>query len=233
MAESTITKILLRRGSEGDLKLQGDTSGTILGEGEPGFTTNTYRLFIGDGTINHPIPAVDGATLDYNDNGQIGLSSKITGKIKTQNTGDGCGSDAQTGEPHAAIVAEQGGIYAARNIHAGGDMISFCSSDERLKQNIKIIDNPLERLQSIQGVTFDWNVDMQTTYTGPDTGLIAQQVEQIDLPGVVTTRDDGYKAIKYERLVSLLVEGVKQLNNKVIHLEDKLASLSTPADGVQ
>ena len=226
MAESTITKILLRRGAQDDLKLEGDTTGTILGEGEPGFTTDTYRLYVGDGSTNRPIPAVDGTTLQYDNNGQIGLSTSISRQIKTSNTGDGCGNAA-------AINASAGGIYAAKNIYAGQDVISFCSSDERLKTNVQIIDDPLEKISALNGVTFEWDETAQSTYQGSDTGLIAQDVEQIELPGVVTTRDDGYKAIKYERLVALLIESVKQLDAKVSDLETKLESLSTSADGVQ
>ncbi len=231
MAESTITKILLRRGPSTDLALNG-SSGAVLSDGEPGFTTDeTYRLYIGADGENRPIPAVDGSSIVYDTNHKLSLSNNITQKINTSNTGDGCG--LQSGVPRAAICASKGGIYAAKNIQAGQDVISFCSSDERLKENIQIIDDPLQKLQSLKGVTFDWNEKTQSTHTGSDTGLIAQDVEQIELPGVVTTRDDGFKAIKYERLVALLVESVKQLNNQVADLESRVESLSTSKDGVQ
>lgn len=231
MAESTITKILLRRGPESDLKIGNDATGTVLSDGEPGVastsgTDNTYRLYIGDGAENRPIPDVDTTSIEYGSNGKLQIATNITSKIKTTNTGDGCGENA-------AICASDGGIYAKLNINAGGDVISYCSSDERLKRNIQIIDDPLEKLQQIRGVTFEWDEVNQQNYQGADTGLIAQEVEQIHLPGVVTTREDGYKAIKYDRLVSLLVESVKQLNHKVSTLETVVESLSTSSDGVR
>lgn len=213
MAESTITKILLRRGPAQDLKLSDSDTGALLDLGEPGFTTDTFRLYVGDGVTNQPVPRVDNNTLIYNDTGAIQMSPDISVQLKTSNTGDGCGNAA-------AICAPNGGIYAGKNINCKGDVVSFCSSDSQLKDNIKIIDNPLERLDKIKGVTFTWN-DKQHTYTGDDTGVIAQDVEQLGLPGVVDTRDDGYKAVKYERLVPLLVESVKQLRAEV----DRLSKL--------
>ena len=58
-------------------------------------------------------------------------------------------------------------------------------------------------------------------YEGDDTGLLAQDVEKLNLPGIATTRDDGYKAIKYERIVPLLVECIKELKQRIQQLEEK------------
>lgn len=210
MAESTITKILLRRGPDGDLKLNEGDTGAVLDMGEPGFTTNTYRLYIGDGVVNRPIPHVDGTTLVYDTTGVLKLSDNLSTQLKTSHTGDGC-------DETAAICAPNGGIYASKNINCKGDVISFCSSDERLKNDIKLIDNPLEKINKLRGVTFEWN-SFQHTYQGHDTGIVAQDLESTGLPGVVQDREDGYKAVKYDRVVALLIEGVKQLNQKVEQL---------------
>ena len=53
-----------------------------------------------------------------------------------------------------------------------------------------------------------------------DTGVIAQDVEALGLPGITTTRDDGVKALRYERLVPILIEAVKELTAKVNSLEN-------------
>ena len=220
MAESTITKILLRRGPKTDLKLSDSDSGAILDLGEPGFTTDTFRLYIGDGTNNVPIPRTDDSTIVYDDNGALQLNPSTSAQIKTAHPGDGCGIQA-------AICASAGGIYARKNIHCGGDVVSFCSSDAKFKTDIMPIHNPLDLAQNITGVTFNWN-DQQTTYHGPDTGVIAQEVESLNLPGLVDTREDGSKAVKYERLIPLLIECVKELSVKVQHLENKISE-----DGLQ
>lgn len=216
MAESTITKILLRRGPKADLKLSDSDTGATLDLGEPGFTTDTFRLYIGDGTNNVPIPRTDDSTIIYDDTGALQMNPNTAAQIKTANIGDGCGNQA-------AICASQGGIYAKKNINCGGDVISFCSSDAKFKDDIEPIHNPLDLAQRITGVTFKWN-DQQTTYHGNDTGVIAQEVENINLPGLVDTRDDGSKAVKYERLVPLLIECVKHLNVKVQQLENIISS---------
>lgn len=215
MAESTITKILLRRGPKGDLKLDTDTSGAVLDLGEPGFTTDTYRLYIGDGTHNQPIPRTDDISIRYNTAGALEINPGNSAQIRTSNSGSGCGNTA-------AICASMGGIYSKQDINCSGDVISFCSSDERLKDNIKSIESPMSLLSHLSGVTFDWN-DKQQSYTGSDTGVIAQHVEKTGLPGLVDTREDGYKAVKYERLVPLLIECVKHLGQEVDRLQDLLA----------
>jgi len=104
-------------------------------------------------------------------------------------------------------------------IRAANDIIAFYSSDERLKDNISNIPNALDKVESLRGVEFDWN-DKQEVYEGHDIGVIAQDVEKI-LPEIVENRDNGYKAVKYEKLTALLIQAVKELSAKVKELESK------------
>ena len=57
-----------------------------------------------------------------------------------------------------------------------------------------------------------------------DVGVIAQEVNKV-MPEIVTTRDDGYLAIKYDRLAPLLIEAIKTLTNKVSNLENEIKEL--------
>ena len=57
---------------------------------------------------------------------------------------------------------------------------------------------------------------------GNAVGVIAQEIEALGLPELVTTRSDGYKAVKYEKLVPLLIEAVKELSAKVDTLENQI-----------
>ena len=100
-----------------------------------------------------------------------------------------------------------------------GDITAFYTSDQRLKDNISPIDDPLAKVLSISGNTYDWND--KSGKEGHDVGVIAQEVLEV-LPEAVTTRDNGYLAVDYQRLVPLLVEAVKELSAKVSALEDKL-----------
>jgi hypothetical protein len=107
-------------------------------------------------------------------------------------------------------------------IRATNDVIAFFGSDSRLKENVTPIVNPIEKISQIGGYTYDW-IPMEGIHEneGHDVGVIAQEIEAI-LPEIVTTRDNGYKAVKYERLVALLIECVKEQQNQITNLENKI-----------
>ena len=94
-----------------------------------------------------------------------------------------------------------------------GDLIAFSSSDQRLKDNVEPIEDAIAKVLSLSGNTFEWND--KSDKEGLDIGVIAQEVAGLDLPGLYTTREDGYMAVRYEKLVPLLIEAIKQLNAKV------------------
>tara|TARA_R100001440_G_scaffold2666_4_gene7393 strand:- start:6397 stop:8721 length:2325 start_codon:yes stop_codon:yes gene_type:complete len=105
-------------------------------------------------------------------------------------------------------------------IRAAGDVIAYYSSDKRLKDNIVKIEKPLEKLDKINGYEFDWN-NKQELYKGHDIGVVAQEVEQV-YPELVETRKSGYKAVKYEKLVPLLVESIKELKTEIEQLKKQI-----------
>ena len=119
------------------------------------------------------------------------------------------------------VFAVGTGATISGELQVSGDITAFFSSDERLKDNVTAIDDPLAKVLSLGGYTFDWNEN--TNNEGSDTGVIAQEIETLGLPGLVTTRDNGYKAVRYEKLVPLLVEAIKELSDKVDELEQKLS----------
>jgi hypothetical protein len=106
------------------------------------------------------------------------------------------------------------------------------ASDKRLKRNIQNIPNALEKINSINGVTFTWDNEIYKTDRTNDVGIIAQEVQAI-LPEAVTlapfdTNEDGtsksgenYLTAYYEKLIPLLIEGIKELSSKVSALENK------------
>ena len=105
------------------------------------------------------------------------------------------------------------------DLNVEGDITAFYTSDRRLKDNITPIDDPLAKVISISGNTYDWND--KSGKTGKDVGVIAQELEEV-LPEAVTTRKSGYLAVDYDRVVPLLVEAIKELNAKVDSLEQRL-----------
>ena len=88
-------------------------------------------------------------------------------------------------------------------------------SDERLKDNIKTLENGLDKVEQLRGVTY--NRDGKE-----NIGVIAQEIEKI-LPEIVKTADDeiGTKSVDYSRLTAVLIEAVKDLSAKVKELENK------------
>ena len=107
-------------------------------------------------------------------------------------------------------------------IRATNDVIAYYGSDERLKENITPIENSLDILKQINGYYFDWK-EMPGIHEneGHDIGVIAQEIGAV-LPEIVTTRDNGYMAVKYEKLVALLIQTNKELLNRVEALEAKI-----------
>ena len=88
-------------------------------------------------------------------------------------------------------------------------------SDERLKDNIVTIENGLDKVEQLRGVTY-------TRDERENIGVIAQEVEKI-LPEIVLTANDemGTKSVDYSRLTAVLIEAVKDLSARVKELEDK------------
>ena len=113
-------------------------------------------------------------------------------------------------------------ITASAGIRAVGDIIAYYSSDERLKENITPIENALSKVESISGNTYDWKegFDNIHPHKGNDVGVIAQEIEKV-LPQVVVNRENGYKAVDYEKIIPLLIESIKELSAKVKELENK------------
>ena len=88
-------------------------------------------------------------------------------------------------------------------------------SDERLKDNIETLEDGLDKVEQLRGVTY-------TRDERENIGVIAQEVEKI-LPEIVLTADDemGTKSVDYSRLTAVLIEAVKDLSARVKELENK------------
>ena len=84
-------------------------------------------------------------------------------------------------------------------------------SDVRWKTNIHTIENSLEKISKIRGVSYEWKEPLKGT--GKQIGLIAQEVEKV-FPEVVSADNKGYKSVAYAQLVGPLVEAVKELKKE-------------------
>jgi hypothetical protein len=86
------------------------------------------------------------------------------------------------------------------------------TSDQNLKTNIKPVQSSLSKLLQLNGVTFDWKSTSQ-----PAIGVIAQDVEKI-FPELVS-QNLNYKTVRYNGLIGVLIEAIKELSEKVEKLE--------------
>lgn len=107
------------------------------------------------------------------------------------------------------------------NLYVSGDVTAYSSSDKRLKDNVNKIDNPIDKIMKLNGVTFDWN-DKQLAYESgtKDYGVIAQEVEEV-MPELVKDRDNGYKGVRYEKMIPLLIECIKEQQLQINNLKNQ------------
>jgi hypothetical protein len=148
----------------------------------------------------------------------IALSTNNTERVRIDSAGRvGIGTSAPT---TGFTLDVAGDTRINGNLKATGDITAYYTSDKRLKDNIKPISSALEKIDSLNGVEYDWNTELQTVHSGHDVGVIAQEVEQV-LPEAVVTRDNGYKAVNYDKVIPLLLQAIKELKAEVEALKSK------------
>jgi hypothetical protein len=105
-------------------------------------------------------------------------------------------------------------------IDASNDIVAYSSSDKRLKENITPIANALDKVKALTGVEFDWKPEHKAAhgYEGHDTGVIAQEVKEI-MPSAVRENETGFLAVRYEKLIGLLIEAVKEQQAEIDELK--------------
>jgi hypothetical protein len=134
-------------------------------------------------------------------------------------------------------ITSQGNVgigTATPSVHlqVAGDIIANSiagSSDARFKSNINPIEKPLQKVQQLRGVTFDWKTKEFPERAFSDNralGFIAQEVEQV-LPEVVQTEKtaEGYKAVQYDKVVALLVEAIKEQQKQIEALQKEIKKI--------
>ncbi len=198
------------------------------------FAANTVfnddiRIFFGtssDFAIHH-----DGANTNF-DSLLAGAPVVFTGA----NTGTSAVKTLFEADPDGAFTAYfkgaakfdtyAGGVDITGELRATGDVTANFSSDSRLKTNLELISFPLEKIDSICGYKFNWNGAADgKDHEKREVGVLAQEIREV-LPEVVVERDDGWLAVDYAKIVPLLIEGIKELNRKVTHLEKEISNES-------
>ena len=201
-----------------------------------GVVTTSNDLFVGGGvsvvgvvTIANDI-VLGGNLQTIGGGGAIVSSGGTFGNIQIGVTNDNT-IDTKSGTGNLVIDSAGGTIDINDNVDISGnlvcggsgtftgDLIAFSSSDRNLKENITVIPNALDKVNSLSGNTFTWKSGSYNESLNDDTGVIAQEVEALGLPGITTTREDGTKAVRYDRLIPVLIQAIKELEARVKTLE--------------
>ena len=188
----------------------GDITSVVAGSGlTGGATSGAATLNIGAGTGIDV--AADAISVDVSDFMANGSNNRVV---------TATGADAMNGE--ANMTFDGSTLVITGAITATGDITAFQSSDKNLKENISNIENAVDKVSKINGVYYNWTSEAQekNAHFGKEkeVGVIAQDVEEV-LPEIVATRDDGTKAVKYERLCALLIESAKELKKEIEELK--------------
>ena len=145
---------------------------------------------------------------------------------------------ASLNEPNVTITNRLsiGQLWAGTNTaigRASTGEITAASSDQRLKTNIQTITGSLDIINGLNGVWFDWtnlnepDFKIGNEATGSQMGLIAQQVQQV-LPQVVKPNGFGdYLTVEYDKLVAVLIEGIKEQQQEINTLKSEIQAIKT------
>lgn len=103
----------------------------------------------------------------------------------------------------------------------------FAGSDLRIKKNVEALKNPLEKILSLDGISYLWNENVAHPAAPKNTqiGLIAQQVAAVMPDLIKKDTETGILAVNYTKLTPYLVESIKELKNMIDAQNEKIAKL--------
>ena len=198
----------------------------------PSTTTGTGALVVGGGAgIGGALNVGGGITAARLDLGTGAIKSgPVTcGNITSSGTFSATtlsatSNTASTSTGSGALVVAGGvgigGLLNATTIVASGNITAF--SDSRFKEDIKTIENALEKTQALNGVSYTDKASKEKRI-----GLIAQEIKEVIPEVVFVNGDDQIHSVAYGNLVGLLVQAIKELNAKVDRLSAKVETLSS------
>ena len=174
-----------------------------------GDLTVSTSFTIGSATITEAeLEILDGATVTT---AELNILDGVTSTAAELNLVDGITAGTVSASK-AVIVDSNKDASGFRNITATGTVQGAevtATSDERLKSDIQTIDNALDKVMNIRGVSY-------TKQAERGIGVIAQEIEKV-LPEVVT--DGEYKSVAYGNIVGVLIEAIKEQQKQIDELK--------------
>ena len=159
----------------------------------------------------------------------LGFKTQVGGQVKAEPTSNAASVQMAFSSP---ALIETTPINSKKLFENNTAVCLAPCSDENAKKNVEPIQDGLDKVLQLNGVRFDWREDVVPLKAENDSrqiGLIAQEVEKIVPEVVVDEIVEGQtlKSIRYENLVALLIEGMKEQQEQINSLKQTVEELST------
>jgi hypothetical protein len=133
-----------------------------------------------------------------------------------------------TGGAATGLILQYGNLgigttAPGRRLDVRGDVIAnayFHHSDRNLKTEIKLLENSLERILGIEGVSFNWKEGGESSI-----GFIAQDVERKFPELVITDKQTGQKGINYSGFIAALVQAIQEQQRQIEQQQRQIIEL--------
>ena len=194
---------------DGKLIVGGDASFQNLTVNEINAPIDASMIFNGDLSVNGNIFSLGGA---------VG--------------GGGGGGGGLWTQMQNTDISYEGNVFVDGDICGTGDIVGFySSSDIRLKTNIETILNPMDIISELRGVRFNWNetakgINPNLSLTKKEIGVIAQEIEEL-LPEVIRPGLHNYKAVRYENITGLLIEGLREQKTQIEGMDSQIQGMTS------
>ena len=207
------------------------TNGELLTDSGLLFDPASNLLTVG-GNIDAGSNTVTAATFNGNASTADGVDTTATNSgTHFMVFADSSSSSAgETMRVHSHYYLTPSSSAGSSELNVRGDIVAFAnaSSDDKLKTNKIIIPDAIDKVNSLSGFTFEWNELGRKIVHDTDQrqlGVSAQEVQAV-LPEAVKSKElegEEILVVKYEKIVPLLIEAIKELSGKVDNLEQKLS----------
>lgn len=159
----------------------------------------------------------------------LGFKTQVGGQVKAEPSSNASAVQMAFSSPQLIQTTPLNSTQLLQNNTA---VCTAPCSDENAKKNVEPIQDGLDKILELNGVRFDWREDVVPLKAESDSrqiGLIAQEVEKIVPEVVVDEIVEGQtlKSIRYENLVALLIEGMKEQQEQINSLKETVQELST------
>ena len=208
------TGISIARTSASEITITNSSVSAITSDGSSpslasGISASEIRSLIGAGTSSNSGTVTSVATGNGLSGGTITSSGTLT--MGSSYSGD----------------FDFTGTLSAGEVRSDGEITAFYSSDIALKENINPIENALSKVMSLGGYNYDWKDSYVKDRGGidgyfvrkSDVGVLAHEIEKV-VPEAHAVRKDGTGAVRYEKIVPLLIEAIKDLNKEIKELKN-------------